>query len=112
MLCRVRVLRRVPGVEGMIEKEDEGVMAEDVRVAGISDKMDRSEVGIFLSASGLSVWSIWAWQRRSRRVGVGLLEGGEAGQSQLEPGRPRSPQDCRKQGRTHMVSADSFSDRN
>lgn len=75
MLCRVRVLRRVPGVRGGTEGEDEGVMAEEVKVAGISVKMVRSEWEFFLNASGLPACSIWAWERRSRRVRKGLLKG-------------------------------------
>lgn len=53
MLSRVRVLRRLPGVRGETERGEEGAIAEEVKVAGISVKTVKSEWEILLNASAL-----------------------------------------------------------
>ena len=75
------------GPDGMLRKvvsrsrsvvvsEDEGLMVESVKEAGISVKTDGSGLGSFLSASGLPDLSARASPRRSRIVAAGFLQGG------------------------------------
>lgn len=44
MLCAVRLDRRLPDVRGAAGREDEEGMTDEVKVAGISVKMERSDL--------------------------------------------------------------------